>query len=185
MSVEINNLIANAEVIADEIQAEFGELSIEQLNWKPDENIWSIGQCFDHLITVNEQYFVNIQKVADGTHANNFYSRIPLFTDVVGKLFKKAVSPDSKKKIKNPAVFSPSMSDIAAIIIEDFGTNQVKFIALIEAVKNFDLKNIKIASPISDVINIRLIDAFEIAIMHEKRHLNQAKRVMEAEGFPK
>jgi len=35
----------------------FGELSSEQMNWKPDPNTWSIAQNIDHLIVINTYYF--------------------------------------------------------------------------------------------------------------------------------
>ena len=126
----------------------------------------------------------NFQKVADGTHRNSFYSSISFFTDIIGKLLKKAVSSDSLKKIKNPAVFAPSQSNIPNTIIEDFYKNQTRFISLMGTVKNLDTNKIKIASPIGDLINLRMIDVFEITIMHERRHFNQAEEILEQEGFP-
>lgn len=182
---EITNLIANIEIIAAEVRETFGGLSKEQLNWKPDDDTWSIGQCFDHLITANEQYFERIQKVIDGTHENNFYSLIPFLSGFISKLIKKAVSPDSAKKVKNPSVFSPSSSDIPETIIEDFGENQTKLISLMEAVKNLDTSKVKITSPIGNPINLTLDDVFEITIMHERRHFNQAKQILELPEFPK
>ena len=56
MSGEVKNLIANVEGISDEVREKFGRLLAEQLNWKTDENVWSIGQYFDHLITTNEKF---------------------------------------------------------------------------------------------------------------------------------
>lgn len=185
MNGEISGLIANVRIISDEVLTVFGDLSAEQLNWKPGENEWSIGQCFDHLIKTDSLYFPNVQKVADGTHENNWFSVIPFLTGFVGKMLKKAVSPDSLKKMKAPGIFVPSSSEISETIIEDFGKNQEKLISLMEAVKNLDIQKIKIPTPISPAANIYLNDAFEAILMHERRHFNQAKRVMENEGFPK
>lgn len=185
MSNQVNGLISNARIISDEVREVFGDLSAEQLNWKPNDSEWSVGQCFEHLITTNDLYLANIQKVADGTHVNNWFSVIPLFPDLVGQQLKKAVSPDSPKKIKTFSIFEPSFSDISEGIIGDFGKNQERLISLMEAVKDRDLRKIKIVTPLSDAVNVRLSDAFEVIVMHERRHFNQAKRVLEAEGFPK
>ena len=185
MSREIEGFIAEAKEISKEVRETFGTLSAEQLNWKPSENVWSVGQCFDHLITTNELYIKEIQKVADGTHQNNWFSAIPFAVDIVGKILKKAVSPASTRKIKTFAVFEASTSDISENIIEDFHTNQAKIISLMEATKNLDTRKIKIPEPISPLVNIRLIDAFDVTILHERRHFNQAKNILETEGFPK
>lgn len=185
MSNLVNGLISNAKIISDEVRETFGDLSAEQLNWKPSGETWSVGQNFDHLITTNNLYFANIQKVADGTHVNNWFSVIPLFTNLVGQQLKKAVSPDSLKKIKTFPIFEASTSDISDTIIEDFAKNQEVFVSLMEAVKNLNLRKIKIPTPLSPAVNVRLSDALEVIVMHERRHFNQAKRVMNAEGFPK
>ena len=179
MSNEINNLIANAKDISAEVQETFGGLTKEQLNVKPNSNDWSIGQCFDHLITTDSLYFPQFQKVADGTHTNNWFSVIPLMTGAVGKMLKKAVNPDSAKKMKAPQIFEPSNSEISETILEEFGENQSEFISLMEKVKNLETNKIKIPTPISPAVNIGLNDAFEVIIMHERRHFNQAKRVLE------
>jgi hypothetical protein len=50
---------------------------------------------------------------------------------------------------------------------------------------DLDLKKIKISSPVNGFITYSLSDCFEIITYHEVRHLNQAKKVMETEGFPK
>lgn len=184
MSNQVNGLISNAKIISEEVRETFGKLTAEQLNWKPNASEWSIGQCFDHLITSNNLYIKNIQKVADGTHVNNWFSVIPLFTNIVGQQLKKAVSPDTAKKIKTFPIFEPSASDLSENTIEDFCKNQEILISLMEAVKNLNLRKIKIPTPISDAVNIRLSDAFEVLLMHERRHFNQAKRVMDTEGFP-
>lgn len=185
MSNQVNGLISNAKIISEEVRETFGSLTAEQLNWKSNANEWSVGQCLDHLITSNNLYIKNIQKVADGTHVNNWFSVIPFFPTLVGQQLKKAVSPDSAKKIKTFPIFEPSASDISENIIKDFHENQKTLISLMEAVKNLNLRKIKIPTPISDAVNIRLSDAFEMLLMHERRHFNQAKRVLDAEGFPK
>ena len=184
MSNEVNGLISNAKIISDEVRETFGNLSAEQINWKPNSETWSVGQNFDHLITTNNLYFANIQKVADGTHINNWFSVIPLFSNLVGQQLKKAVSPDSLKKIKTFPIFEASQSDISDAIIGDFGKHQEHLISLMEAVKDQNIRKIKISTPISDAINVCLSDALEVIVMHERRHFNQAKRVTEFEGFP-
>jgi hypothetical protein len=184
MGKEVSGLIANAKIISGEVTETFGGLSAEQLNWKPSASEWSVGQCFDHLITTNGLYLENIQKVADGTHINNWFSVIPFFPDLVGQQLKKAVSPDSLKKIPTFPIFEASTSDIPDSIIEDFCKNQDHLISLMEATKNLEIRKIKIPTPVSPAVNVRLSDAYEVILMHERRHFNQAARVMESAGYP-
>lgn len=185
MNKELENLIAETETISENVQKSFGGLSDDQLNWKPSAEKWSVGQCFEHLIITNKLYFSNIQKVIGGTHRNNFFSKIPFAVDLIAALMKIVLNPDQKRKMKTFKMFEPAVSDVSATIIEDFAENQRKFIEMIEAVKDFDVHKIKIAEPLSTALNLRLDDAFEILVMHEKRHFRQAENVSNLENFPK
>ena len=40
-------------------------LSVEQLNWKPAEDAWSVGQCLQHLCAANDVYLPAISKALD------------------------------------------------------------------------------------------------------------------------
>jgi len=174
----MNEIISELEKISEITKQIFGDLSPEQLNWKPSAESWSVGQCFEHLIVTNNLYFPNIQKVIDGKHRNNFFSKIPFSTDLIAVLMKNALNPEQKRKMKTFKIFEPLASNVSPTIIEDFAENNRKLIEKIEACKEFDLHKIKIAEPLSVALNLRLDDAFEILIMHEKRHFKQAERVL-------
>lgn len=185
MKAEVSKLIAEAKLISDMAKSTFGNLSTEKINWKPNAKSWSIGQCFEHLIVTNNLYFPKIQKVIDGKHRNNFFSKIPFVPDLIGILMRNSLNPDQKRKMKTFKIFEPAVSNISETVIKNFARNQEKFIEIIEALKDIDIHKIKIAEPLSVALNIRLSDAFEILLMHEKRHFRQAERILQAENFPK
>lgn len=178
------SFIGEVEKVNDKVSEAFIGLSAKQLNWKPNPKSWSIAECLEHLIVTNNLYFENIQKVADRTHQNNIYSKVPLVTGIIAWGMKKVLSPDFHPKVKTLKMFEPKQSEVSADILKDFDENQKRFISLMEATKDLDVRQIKIAEPIGAAVNLKLIDAFEILLVHEKRHFNQAKRVMESEGFP-
>lgn len=181
----MNQILSQIEKVNTDSKQTYGQLSFDQINWKPNPKSWSIGQCFEHLIVTNNLYFPNIQKVIDGTHSNNYFSKIPFSTNLIAALMKKALNPDQKRKMKTFNVFEPSRSDVSPTIINDFVENNQKLIEMIVACKDLELHKIKIAEPLSPALNLRLDDAFEILLIHEKRHFKQAERIMKAEGFPK
>jgi hypothetical protein len=181
----MHDIISELEEISDDARKVFGNLSAEQINWKPNAKDWSVGQCFEHLIVTNKLYFPNIQKVIDGEHRNNFFSKIPFAVDLIGFTMKKSLNPEQKRKIKTFKIFEPSASEVSASIIEDFAANQRELLEMVKAVKNLDTNKVKIAEPLSVALNLRLSDAFYILMLHEKRHFRQAERVMQTGGFPK
>ena len=166
----MSEIISELETISADTQTTFGNLSVEQINWKPSEKVWSVGQCFEHLIVTNNLYFPNIQKVIDGKHRNNFFSKIPFATDLIAVLMRNSLNPEQKRKMKTFKIFEPAASDVSETIIADFTKNQQKLIEVAKAVKDFDIHKIKISEPIGAALNLRLDDAFEILAMHEKRH---------------
>lgn len=180
-----SEIINELQTISENAAKTFGSLSADQINWRPHTESWSVGQCFEHLIITNELYFPNIQKVIDGTHHNNLFSKIPFSTDLIAALMKNSLKPEQKRKMKTFKMFEPAVSNVSETIIKDFTDNQRQLIAMISAVKDIDIHKIKISEPISAALNLRLDDAFEILTIHEKRHFLQAESVMGGDGFPK
>lgn len=181
----MNEIIRELQNISADALEKFGNLSPAQINWRPSEDDWSVGQCFEHLIITNKLYFPAIEKVVGGTHRNNFFSKIPFAADLIGVLMKNSLNPEQKRKMKTFKMFEPAASDVSAAVIDDFAENQRKLIEMIIAVKDVDTDKIKIPEPLNRALNIRLSDAFEILVMHEKRHFQQAQRVVRTNGFPR
>ena len=180
----LSGLVSAANAITDETRAGFGELTAPQLNWKPSPEQWSVAQCFEHLVTANEAFFPIFEKVLSGAKKNTFWESLPWLPAFWGKMLIKAVAPESNRKLKAPKIFHPSSSGVDAAIIRRFIDQQNQVIKYMKATEDFDLEKIKISSPVTNLITYSLMDAYRIIINHEKRHLLQAMRVSEADGFP-
>lgn len=184
MNEELIQLIASLQTVTEDTQDSFGQLSAEQLNWTPHSDQWSIAQCLDHLIVINSGYFSIFNKIVNGEYRPRFRERLPLLPRLFGPLILKVVQPQSQRKFKTSAEFEPTKSDIDADIIEKFSRHQQQMINLMKQTTNLNLQGIIITSPVGSVVTYSLLDAFKIVTAHEQRHLAQAKRVMERDGFP-
>lgn len=178
-------MIAEAGRIRDEAKATFGQLSPSELNWKRSPEEWSIGQCFDHLILTNQPYFPVIEKIAAGRHEMRLWERVPLLPGLFGKLVLGAVSPESARKVKARKGFMPAASDVDGQIISRFAQHQDELMRLMKATQALDAEKIIITSAISPVVIYSLLDGYRILVTHERRHFQQAERVMAAEEFPR
>jgi DinB superfamily len=181
---ELNNFLDNLTEIAKNVEFTFGHLSIDQINWKPHEHSWSIGQCLEHLIVTNKLEFPAIKKALTANYKNPFFGKIPLLPSIFGKVMIYFLKPESTRKFKAPKSFQPSKSEISKEIVQNFLEHQKEFIDLIKESENLNHYKTKILSPISDLIAYSLADAFLILVVHEKRHINQAERVLKLEEFP-
>ena len=181
---KLASLISAVNSIIDETLASFPGLTAQQLNWKPGAEQWSVAQCFDHLVVTNSPYFPIFDKVLSGEQKNTFWESLPWLPAIWGKILIKAVNPESTRKLKAPKAFHPSNSSIDGDVIHRFIDQQKQVISYMKATEDLDLEKIKISSPISGLITYSLMDAYRIIITHEKRHLLQATRVTEMDGFP-
>jgi len=65
-----------------------------------------------------------------------------------------------------------------------FIDQQNQVIRYMKSTEDLDAEKIIISSPVTNLVTYSLMDAYRIIITHEKRHLLQAKRVSETDGFP-
>lgn len=157
----------------------FGNLNVAQLNWQPNTDSWSIGQCIDHLITTNQTYLPILAIAIEGEYEKTFMEKIPFLPTFFGKLLLKSVQPNNMRKIKTMPVFEPAQSNIPDNIVREFELHQQNMAFMIQNTENLYHHKIIITSPANKYLTYSLYHAIEIIIAHEQRHLQQAKRVLD------
>jgi hypothetical protein len=183
-TADLPALIGEATAIGTEIERRFGGMSVTQLNWKPNDNEWSIGYCLEHIIIVNAGYFDPIGKILDGTKATTFWERLPLLPGLFGTLLIRTLEPGAKGFVPAPKVFLPSSSDIPADVLARFLVQQRDLLALMERCRSLDVAQIVIASPAADFVTYSLLDAFRIIVVHLQHHLHQTSKILAVPEFP-
>lgn len=182
---ELAELLAQLRAIADDARREFGHLSAEQVNWQPGAGAWGVGQCFEHLIKTNESYFPTLERVSGGGWKGSLWERFSPLSGFWGEFLVKSVAPETKRKQKTSEKFQPSGSGVDPKIIEKFAESQERLAGMIEATGGLDLKRVSITSPFVRFVTYSLWDAYCGMVAHGRRHFAQARRVLEAEGFPR
>jgi hypothetical protein len=184
MDDRISNICTEIEQVAKDAIATFGDLGRDQLNWKSSPKVWSIAQCFDHLITIDSLYFPIFQTMSSDAVANSFWETYSPLSGFFGRYLLKVLSPEYSKKIKTSKKAYPSASDLGGDIIQRFSEHQQQLAEYISRVSpKIDLKKMIITSPLLIFVTYSLDDALTILTVHERRHFDQAKRVMDADAF--
>ncbi len=183
MNTEISNLLSELQVISDDTQKTFGNLTAEQINWKPGADGWSVGQCFEHLIKTNSLFFPELEKIAKGERKSSFLENYSPLSSFFGNLLVNSLKKDARK-FKAPSQKIVPPSEIDANIIEIFAAHQTELIGKIKQTESSDWQKIKITSPFMKLMTYKLADGFQVVIEHEKRHFRQAERVTQTAGFP-
>jgi hypothetical protein len=181
---DLSTVLAEGRVVAAEADCTFGRLSARQVNWKPSEADWSIGQCFDHLAISNRAYVPIIEAILQGRGRTTVWQRMPLLPRFFGRLIIKILHPESPRTAKARKRFLPSSSAIDPGIIGTFLEQHGRVMTLMERTSGLDLDRITITSPVLAVMTYSLMDAYRIIVVHEQNHFVQARRVLESTGFP-
>jgi hypothetical protein len=183
--LSLSELRAETEAIATEAQRSFAPLNAQQLNWKPSAERWSVAQCLEHLLHANQEMFAPMDAAMANPHGAGFLARLPVWSELCGKFMIKIVSPNFKQKLKAPSTARPATSAIDAEIVTRFLAMQPTILERINRLESLGTKPIVMTSPFVRWITYSLLDACRLMVAHERRHLAQAQRVMEAPGFPR
>ena len=185
MDTLLNNSIRSHQEAQEHLDALVAGLTGTQFNWKPAPEVWSVGECLDHL---NEALGTYIEKMApaiekaraEGKVGSEPYGRGTL----VGRLLVGFLSREGKTA-RAPGVFRPASGSLDRDrVVQTFRERAARLIELAEEAEGLDLGRIRIATPVSPLLRLSLAQAFELHALHTPRHLAQAERVKHLEQFP-
>ncbi|HEY2846908.1 MAG TPA: DinB family protein [Pyrinomonadaceae bacterium] len=181
MHKDLENLRKELDAVITDVRSAFSDLTREQINWKPSVEVWSVGQCFEHLNVGGAAMLKAIEGKVDYASNTTFFERLPILPGLFGKLVSNAVSPDAVRKLKSLKIFAPAGSSVDADVIAKFLDLQPSIASAMARCENVDTI---MTSPVARFVTYSLLDGFRIVVWHERRHLAQAKRVMENAAFP-
>ncbi len=170
--------------VARDSEATFGGLDVRQLNWRPDATRWSVAQCFEHLITSNRLML----RAADDALTNppsSVWQRAPLLPGLCGRLLIRSPGPGRKRKYTAPATARPTASEIPADVIQRFVDQHRAAAEWMRALDERAAARAIMISPFIRVVTYSVLDGCRLLVAHDRRHFEQARRVLSSRGFPK
>lgn len=133
---------------------------------------WSIAQCLEHLNRYGNYYLPQIKKrlaAHPGTSSETFTSTW------LGNYFTNMMQP-GRGKMKTFKAYAPPPILDAHTIVAEFVKQQETLLSCLHLAYDRDLNKIKIPVSIAKFIRLRLGDVFQFVIMHNERHLLQARK---------
>jgi hypothetical protein len=152
-------------------------LTVEQLNWKPRPESWSVGQCLEHLCISGEVYLQPIESALKNRPQSPVEHITPGW---FGAWFIRNYIAPSTKKAKAPRKITPVLSTVDPSILDRFLAMNRDVRALIERAAPYDVNRIRFVNPFVSFIRFTVGTGFEIISKHEDRHLLQAERVWQS-----
>jgi len=180
----LNTIAAESEKNSATARELVGGLSEAQLNWKPAPDKWSIAQCLDHLAVTSgkfDSYFSDA--LARGRKKWPADSPPKYRPSFMGGWLIKQVEPLTGRNLQAPKVFRPASSEIRGAA-DKLIQQQTRFLEFVRQTEGVDYNKTRLRSPVTPLMRYSLADAFVITVVHEQRHLLQARRVRETPGFP-
>jgi hypothetical protein len=138
---------------------------------------WSVAQCLEHLNRYGKYYLPLIQKgiaAYAGSPSDTFTS------SWLGSYFTSMMQP-GKGKMKTFKGYSPPPSLDAYGVVAEFAQQQEMLLRCLREAHRINLNKIRIPVSIARFIRLKLGDVFQFVIMHNERHLLQAKRNLDSQ----
>lgn len=160
-----------------------------QGRWRPAPDRWSVAECLAHLAKTARQYEPGLLAAVRAARARA--RRAPpggaaFRPGWFGRRMVATMEPveAGRGRLKAPASFAPPGGVTLAHAARAFEESQAMLDGVLAAADGFDLRSARLRSPVTPLLRLSLGTALAMLAAHERRHLAQARRVVEAPGFP-
>ena len=188
MEPQLESLRRQFEAIRNDAASIVDGLSNAQLTWQPQPGAWSINECLVHLNLIDGQDLPNLFKAITLGRKEGRTAAGPFRWSWFARTFIAQVEPPSKMKVPAPKRYQPPTTaeqpDPKETYLE-FQRIQNDLYFLTGEADGLDLKGIKVPSPAAKWLKMSIGARIELIAAHDRRHLWQARRVLENPNFPK
>jgi hypothetical protein len=185
LAPELDDLRRQFEAIAAEAAALVAPLGDDQFRWKPSGDRWSIAECLEHLNATARSYLPVIDDgIADAIRLGT-YAEGPFEYRWYARLLVRLIEPPPVFRMKTGPQNVPATDRPKQATVNGFGAYQVQYVDRLRQSNGIDLATARVRSPAVAWLRIPLGCGFAAMVAHERRHLWQARQVLEAPGFPR
>jgi uncharacterized damage-inducible protein DinB len=179
--IVLDELDELAEKQLQEVIERFQNLPSGILLQPPAQGGWSIVECFEHLTSYASFYLPRL---------NESLARAPLVSgdiafsySLLGRYFIRLMDPQrSAKKMKAMKKHLPTKSLEPHKVIALFIQNMEELVLLLKQCRERDLRRMRITTSISPLIRLNGGDALRFLLVHNERHLAQARSLLKVIG---
>ena len=179
---DLAQLHADLERNAADARGLIAGLSEQDAAWRPSSAAWSVAECLDHLAVADRVYLDALRPAAGRARAQGRWRRGPARPGVVGGWFVRVLEPPVRPRFKVRAPRSivprtaPSLADAAAA----FFTAHDEVGVFLRRSADLDLARVRFRNPFMAWVRFSLATGLHVIAAHERRHLWQARRVLDA-----
>src|SRR5207302_5156852 len=165
------------EQIADHAKELTAGLTEAQFNWRPAADRWSIEDCLAHLTLVGQWQVRAIEEAINRARARGLTGCGPFEYSALESYILRETEPPVRHEMPSRKRFVPVHGQPVTGILPTFLHVQRQFTIQIGRADGLDLRRVKVVTPISRWVKRSLGMAFAQTAAHERRHLEQSRRV--------
>ncbi|MDF9797059.1 hypothetical protein OKW21_002322 [Catalinimonas alkaloidigena] len=154
------------------------KMPLKTLRWKASAEQWNVLECIEHLNLYGDYYLPEIDRQINSSKypAEEFFK-----SGLLGNYFAKTMLPREKlNKMKTFKDKNPLDSMLDKAVLDRFIEQQKQTLALLEQSRQVSLSRTKTGISISKWIRLKLGDTFRVVIYHNRRHMVQTEKVLQA-----
>ncbi|HUI80413.1 MAG TPA: DinB family protein [Bryobacteraceae bacterium] len=170
--------------IANQAKALTSGLTEVQFNWRPGSEQWSIEECLGHLTMVGQSEIRLLESAIRNAKVKGISSTGPFQYSFLARAILRNTEPPVRRKFTSPRRFRAVHGQPLTAILPTFLHLQSQFIGMVEQSEGLDLARVKVPTPMSRLVRLGLGATLAQQAAHERRHLEQARRVREHPQFP-
>lgn len=154
-------------------------LSDDQFYWRARPDSWSVAQCLEHLNVTARLYLPLLDAGIADAIRRGLYAAGPYTYNIWGRLWVASLEPPVRLRLKAPAAFRPPETRPRRDIMAAFHAYQVQYVDRLRQANGIDLARARVSSPAAAWLRVPLGSGFASMAAHERRHLAQARDVVE------
>jgi uncharacterized damage-inducible protein DinB len=175
----IDELEQQVEAHLQEAIRVFQNMGREELLRPAENGGWSIAQCLWHLNSYAHYYVPRIREAL-----NKAFPANPVFkSSMLGAYFKAMMEPgETGRKYKAHRDHVPPGDPDAYAVVADFIQQQEQLLDCLRQARHADLDAVKIPLSISKWIRLKPGDILQFMVVHDERHIRQARKNISMQG---
>jgi hypothetical protein len=167
--------------LKDEATTLVADVDADTLRRPPDADTWSVAQILDHMNTAGWLLLKKLETSIQKAKERGPYGDPPFRYGFVSRWFVRSMQPSSGWTFTAPSVFEPETAETLYPdeATEEFLALQNEFADCVASAEGLDLRRLRVSSPAVPLLRISLGAWFEATLAHERRHLEQARTVLD------
>ena len=146
---------------------------------RPPAGGWSVAECLDHVAAANRVYLAAMRPSAERARRHGRLRRGPARPGLIGAWFVRTMEPPVTRPMQNPKQIQPRSQPPLADAYGSLLASHVEFRAFLDQVADLDLAHIHFPNPFVRGVRFSLATGVHVIPAHERRHLWQARRVLQ------